>query len=89
MGIGFAISVGILAASAGLTFLVAGKLAEAGVILGITTGGIAASFIPKIHELPGTYELGNYLILVFCVAMGARTDLAGVCDILQRRLLVK
>ncbi|MGM0555282.1 MAG: DUF819 family protein [Myxococcota bacterium] len=58
----------------GLTVIFSGELDVALVILGITTGGIAFSFVPRVHELPGTYELGNYFILVFCVAMGTLTD---------------
>ncbi len=78
MAIGFGLSVAILALSAGATWLVAGELAVAGIFLGITTGGILGSMSPKIRNLEGSYELGNYLILVFCVAMGARTDLGAL-----------
>jgi uncharacterized membrane protein len=74
MGIGFVVSLGILGASAGISMLVSGEIDVALVILGITTGGIAFSFVPKVHEVPGTYSLGNYFILVFCVAMGTLTD---------------
>lgn len=74
MAIGFGLSVGILAVSAGLTWAIAGELMVAGIFLGITTGGIVGSLTEKIRNLRGSYELGNYLILVFCVAMGTRTD---------------
>jgi uncharacterized membrane protein len=74
MGLAFALSAAIVGASAGLTLLVFGELAIAGVFLGLTTGGVAASLSSKIRGLRGSYELGNYFILVFCVAMGARTD---------------
>ena len=80
MALGFGLSVLIVALSAGLTWLVAGELMVAGVFLGLTTGGIAASFSEKIHNLRGSYELGNYLILIFCVAMGTRTDLMQLLD---------
>lgn len=73
---GFALSAIIVAASAGLTILAVGELAIPGVFLGLTTGGIVASLLGPIRELRGSYELGNYFILVFCVAMGARTDLS-------------
>ena len=71
----FALSAVIVAASVGLTILAVGELAIPGVFLGLTTGGIAASLVSSIRNLKGSYELGNYFILVFCVAMGARTDL--------------
>ena len=74
MAAAFGLSVLILAASAGGTYLLVGEIAVAGVFLGLTTGGIAGSFDDNIRELTGSYEFGNYLILVFCAAMGARTD---------------
>lgn len=74
MAAGFALSAAIVGVSAGATWLVVGEIAVAGVFLGLTTGGIAGSFVDSIRDLAGSYELGNYLILVFCVAMGARTE---------------
>ena len=74
MVLGFLLSAVIVALSAGATLLLVGHLAIAGVFLGLTTGGIAASLAAPIRNLGGTYELGSYCILVFCVAMGARTD---------------
>lgn len=73
--IGLGLSITIAAAAAGLTHLVMGELHVAGVILGITTGGIVAALFAPVRRLDGTSELGNYLILVFCVAIGAQTDL--------------
>ncbi|QDG50606.1 DUF819 family protein [Persicimonas caeni] len=75
---GLGLSVLALAISAGATLLVAGELAVAGIFLGITTAGILGSMWPKVRNLEGSYELGNYLILVFCVAMGARTDIGAL-----------
>lgn len=80
MALAFGLSAHILAASAGLTWLVVGKLAVAGIFLGITTGGILGSLSPKVRGLAGSYELGNYFILVFCVAMGARTDFSQLVE---------
>ncbi len=56
--------------------LVFGKLEVAAVMLGLTTFGVAASLIERVRELPGTYALGEYLVLMFCVAIGVRTDVA-------------
>ncbi|MCH8902653.1 MAG: DUF819 family protein [Bacteroidetes bacterium] len=41
------------------------------IILGITTLGIGASFIKQIRNLKGSFELGDYFMLVFCVALGS------------------
>lgn len=43
-------------------------------IIGITSLGLAASFIPKIRNLANSFQLGMYLILVFCFTTGTMTD---------------
>lgn len=43
-------------------------------IVGITSLGLLASFIPKIRNLANSFQLGMYLILVFCFTMGTMTD---------------
>lgn len=70
----------IVGVSVGLSMLVLGELSVAWVILGITTGGVAASFAGRVRALEMSYEVGNYLILVFCVAIGAMTDLGTLLD---------
>lgn len=45
-------------------------------ILGISTFGVAASFIPRVRHLAGTYEVGQYLFLVFAVAIGTLANIA-------------
>ncbi len=47
---------------------------EAGMVLGITTVAIAASFIPAVRAWPGTASSGRYLLLAFCVAVGWSAD---------------
>lgn len=69
-----ALSLAILAVSAGIAFLLTGRLEVAIVVLGITTGGVLASFVPRIRALPNAEPLGNYFILVFCLAIGTLTD---------------
>lgn len=65
----------IAALSAGLSRLILGHIAETWVILAITTLGIGGSFLPRLHRLPGAFGVGNYLLLVFCVAVGMMTKL--------------
>ena len=67
-------SVMVVATAVGLSYLVTGKLSEPLVILGITTLGIAASFISKIRQLPHTFSSANYLLLVFALAMGSMAN---------------
>jgi uncharacterized membrane protein len=48
--------------------------------VGITTLGIAVSFIRKIRELPLSFATANYLILVFALAMGSMSNLAELLE---------
>lgn len=70
----------VVAVAVGVAFGVAGGADTAAfdtaAILGITTLGIAASFVPRIREMPGTYEVGQYLFLVFAVAVGTLANIA-------------
>lgn len=43
-------------------------------IVGITSLGLVASFIPQVRHLANSFQLGMYLILVFCFTMGTMTD---------------
>jgi len=61
----------ILGIAAGLSFLLTGKLTEVIVILTITTVGIIVSFSPRVHNMKGNYETGEFMLLVFAVAMGS------------------
>ncbi|HYI03236.1 DUF819 family protein [Hyalangium sp.] len=74
MGLGFGLAVAIAAVAVGGTLLVFGKLESSPALLGITSLGIAASLSPRVRGLTGTYELGEYLLMVFCVAMGSLAD---------------
>jgi uncharacterized membrane protein len=62
----------------GLALFIASLVPEAykstTTIIGITSLGLAASFIPKIRNLANSFQLGMYLILVFCFTMGTMTD---------------
>jgi uncharacterized membrane protein len=70
----FALSAAIVAASAGLGFAFYGALAPTFTLLMLTTLGIAASLHPRVRELGGSFELGEFLLLVFCFCVGALAD---------------
>lgn len=72
----FLLSVAIVGVSAGISLLITGKLEISIVMLIITTLGLVASFNKKIRNTPGTYETGQYLILVFSLAIGVSVDIA-------------
>jgi uncharacterized membrane protein len=68
------LSVLICAISAGGTQGVLGRLDVAVVMLLITSLSLAASFLPAVRRLPGSSALGDYVLLVFCVAVGTLAD---------------
>lgn len=61
-------------ASAGLSVLVLGEVSVAFFILTLTTLSVGASLVPRIRSLPGSYETGQYVLLMFCVAIGTLAD---------------
>ena len=68
---GLGLSVVFLAVGAGLALLITGTLSELVVILTITTLSIIASFFKKVRELPKTFELGMFFILIFSVIVAS------------------
>lgn len=68
------LSLAIVGVSALTSFVIAGELAIGVVILTITTLGIAGSLFEKIRTIEGTYEVGQYLLLVFSIAIGTTVN---------------
>ena len=73
MGLG--LSFLFMAIGAGLSLLITGKLNELVVILTITTLGILASFNQKVRELPKTFELGMFFILIFSIVVASQFNI--------------
>jgi uncharacterized membrane protein len=59
-----------LAIAAGLALLITGKLDVVIIMLVVTTCGIGFSFIKKVRAAPGSYTVGQYLILMFSLGIG-------------------
>ena len=75
---GLGLSVLFLAIGAGLALLITGTLNELVIILTITTLAIIASFFKKVRELPKTFELGMFFILIFSVIVASLFDIHSV-----------
>ena len=75
---GLGLSIIFLAVGAGLALLITGTLNELVVILTITTLSIIASFFKKVRELPKTFELGMFFILIFSVIVASMFDIHSV-----------
>jgi len=75
-----ALSLTILAVGLGISYLVLQRVAEVAVILSVTTLGIGASFVKGIRSLEGSYPLGEYLLMIFCIAIGSLADIQQLMD---------
>ena len=77
---GMGLSALLVSVAIGISFIIKGAIYMPVILLVITTLGIAASFIPKIRELPLSFETANYLILVFALAMGSMSNFAELLE---------
>ncbi|MEO0339993.1 MAG: DUF819 family protein, partial [Bacteroidota bacterium] len=68
-------SIGILALSAGLSFLLFGNMQSVSfIMLCLTALSILASLLPMVRSWKYTYEIGEYFLLIFCIALGLQAD---------------
>jgi uncharacterized membrane protein len=79
-----AIVLSLAIASAGLSiggsFLFFGSMSVAFIIICLTTLAIGASFVERIRNIEGSFELGQYLLLVFCVSIGTLASADKLAD---------
>jgi uncharacterized membrane protein len=74
-------SAAIMAAAAGLGLLAPASYRTTVSILVLTSLGIAASLVPAVQRLERTFQLGLYVILVFCVVVGSRARLDALVNV--------
>jgi uncharacterized membrane protein len=77
----FGISVAILGISYFLGTLLPEDYSTAAIILFITTFGIVCSFIPRINAIKKTFQLGMYIILIFCIVVSSMADIKQLANI--------
>jgi uncharacterized membrane protein len=73
LGLGLALMITLL--SIGFSWIFWHKVVVTVVILSITTLALAASFSSKIRNIAGTYDIGQYLLLIFFVGIGSLADI--------------
>lgn len=78
MMLGLLLSLLMLGVGVGLSLLLVGKINELIVILTITTLAIIASFSQKIRNLPKSFELGMFFILIFSVVVASKFDVTKI-----------
>ena len=65
----------ILAISSAFFLVPQKNLRMAFLMLSITTLGLLSSFFPKVRNIDMTFHLGQYFVLIFCIAAGSLADL--------------
>lgn len=69
--ISITLAVFIVLLSAGISFLLVSKISIPIIMLGLTSISIICSFMPQVKKIKGSYGIGNYFILVFCISIGS------------------
>jgi len=77
----FGLSVAILGVSFAISMLFPEDFKTASIILFITSFGIAGSFVPQIKRIKKTFQLGMYLILIFCITVASMADISKLADV--------
>ena len=75
-GILLGVTILICAISGGIALVLPDGIFMTIFILMLTTLGIAASFIKKIHNMKYSYDIGMYFIYIFCIAVASMADLS-------------
>lgn len=75
----FGLSLLIVGASMGISFLFAHKIDHMLIlILSLTTFSILASFIPGVRKMEKSYDAGMYLVLVFSLVVASMVDVTAI-----------
>lgn len=74
VGLQIGLCVLILGISAGLGLLAGDGLFMTVLILSLTTMGIAASFLKRVRRAKYGYDMGMYLIYIFCIVVASMAD---------------
>lgn len=89
MLLGLLLSLCFVGVGVGISLLISHKMNELIIILTITTLAIIASFFDKIRNLPKTFELGMFFILIFSVVVASKFNIAAIdSSVIQIMLFV-
>jgi uncharacterized membrane protein len=71
---GLGLAVLVAGGSIGLATLLPAELRDVATIILVSTIALGASFVRRVRELPGTARLSEYVLLIFCAAIGSLAD---------------
>lgn len=77
-GILLGLTIIICAIAGGIALILPDGIFMTVFILMLTTLGIGASFIKKIHDMKYSYDIGMYFIYIFCIAVASMADLGSL-----------
>lgn len=79
----------IAAASAGISYLCTGTLKEEIILCSLSVlAVIAGMYLPPVQKLKTAEPIGQYLLLIFCFAVGTRADFSQLLHHSQEILLI-
>jgi uncharacterized membrane protein len=81
LGGAFLLTITVVAISVGAGSLVHANYATTVIILLITSLGIAFSFVRKVRSIEKTFQLGMYIIYVFCLTVGSMANFSAIINI--------
>ena len=74
LGASLGLSLLTVAIGGAFSLLFKGEASTVAAILGITSVAIGFSFVPRIRGLRHSFQLGEYIILIFCTVVGSMAD---------------
>lgn len=81
LGLSLLLSALIVGTALGISRLVPKEQSTSVTILMITTLGIGASFIPAVRNIQKTFQLGMYMIMIFCLVVSSMSNLAQLSNL--------
>ena len=75
------VTVAVVGISVGAGTMVHADYTTTVIILLITSLGIALSFVPKLRAIKKTFQLGMYIIYVFCLTVGSMANFSTIVNI--------
>jgi len=74
------LSIVIFGVGGGISLAVPKDVSMVAAILSIATLGVLCSFIPTVRRIEMSFQLGQYIILIFCLAVSSMADISKMIE---------